>query len=104
MPYLNTRKFAIHQIKDSDKQMDELRRVLVWTSFHTCCAQPESNNNTRPRFVSFPYARVFASKGTIPNSTVEEKLGGCPSPPTVTNQCSWTPRLHCDHELVTPHS
>ena len=26
--------------------------------------------------MSFPYARVFASKGTIPNSSVEEKLGG----------------------------
>ena len=76
MPYSDTRKFAIHQIKDLNKQMDELRRVLVWTSFHTCCAEPESNNNTRPPFVSFPYARVFASKGTVPNSSLEEKLGG----------------------------
>ena len=76
VPYPDTRKFAIHQIKDLNKQMDELRRVLVWTSFHVCCAEPESNNNTRPPFVSFPYARVFASKGTIPNSSVEEKLGG----------------------------
>ena len=50
--------------------------MLVWTSFHVCCAEPGSNNNTRPPFVSFPYARVFASKGTIPNSSVEEKLVG----------------------------
>ena len=56
--------------------MDELRRVLVWTLFHICCAEPDSNNNNGPPFVSFPYARVFASKGTIPNSSVEEKLGG----------------------------
>ena len=56
--------------------MDELRRLLVWTSFHVCCAELESNNNTRPPFVSIPYAPVFASKGTIPNSSVEEKLGG----------------------------
>ena len=76
VPYPDTRKFAIHQIKDLNKQMDELRRGLVWTLFYICCAEPQSNNNTRPPFVSFSYARVFASKGTIPNSSVEEKLGG----------------------------
>ena len=76
MLYPNIWKFAIHQIKDLNKQMDEVRRVLVWTSFHTCCAEPESNNNTRPPFMSFPYAQVFASKGSIPNSSMEEKLGG----------------------------
>ena len=29
---------------------------------------------------------------------------GWPSPSTVTKQCSWTPRLHWEHELATPHS
>ena len=41
---------------------------------------------------------------TISTSARKTPRFGCPSPSTVTKQCSWTPRLHWEHELVTPHS
>ena len=61
-------------------------------------------SNMHIAFALLALLGIRVTQRLFTTSTGTRKTPPVPLPPPVTKQCSWTPRLHCEHELVTPHS
>ena len=72
VPFPDTNRFLSRLSKTIPHEFEDLKRVLVWTTFHD--KFPNSSRDSYPSFEDFPYKRLYVKKGTTPNTSVEEKI------------------------------
>ena len=72
VPFPDTHRFLTRLSKTIPRKFDDLKRVLVWTTFHD--EHPNASNDSYPPFGAFPYKKLFVKEGTTPNLSIEEKI------------------------------
>ena len=72
MPFPDMQCFLSRLSKSIPHEFEDLKRVLVWTTFHD--RLPSSSKDSYPSFADFPHRRMYVKKGTTPNASVEEQI------------------------------
>ena len=72
VPLPDTNRFLSRLSKILPHEFEDLKRLLVWTTFHD--KFPNSSRDSYPSFEDFPYKRLYVKKATTPNTYVEEKI------------------------------